>query len=181
MEDVEDIVGRRTLVMVPESDITDTVEWIVAEGGSSVAIDFDRFAREVEPRLRRSLAGCMHPDQVADAVNEAMLYAWDNRVRVLAMSEPVGYLFRVARSKSRRRKQGFIPWVGDNQIPDVEPGLPLALSKLPPKQALAIWFVKACGWSQVEAAVAMKVSPSTVSTHVERGMRRLREELGVDE
>lgn len=145
----------------------------------SVTTEIDRFFRDAESRLRRSLSAKMRPDQVADAVNEAMLYAWENRDRVLKMSEPIGFLYRVAQSKTRTKRQGFLAWADDGRIPDVEPGLSRALSKLPAKQATAIWLVKACGFSQVEAATAMELSPSTVATHVERGMRRLRIELGV--
>lgn len=157
----------------------DTQRWVPDDAEASVTTEFDRFFHYVEPRLRRSLSGAMRPEQVADAVNEAMLYAWENRERVLTMDEPIGYLYRVAQSKSRKRKQGFLVWPGDNHVPDVEPGLLVALGNLPANQGTAIWLVKACGFSQVEAANAMDISPSTVSTHVERGMRRLRIELGV--
>lgn len=156
-----------------------TQRWIAGDGEASVTAEFDRFFLEAEPRLRRSLSATMDPDRVADAVNEAMLYAWEHRHRVLTMTEPIGYLYRVAQSKNRRRKQGFLTWSDDDRIPDVEPALPRALAALPAAQATAVWLVKACGFSQVEAATAMDVSPSTVSTHVERGMRRLRIELGV--
>ena len=60
-----------------------------------------------QPKLRRALSGHLQPSEVADAVSEAMLYAWEHRDRVLSMDEPLGYLYRVGQSKSRRRKQGF--------------------------------------------------------------------------
>ena len=157
----------------------ETQRWVDDDRETSVTTEIDRFFHDAESRLRRSLSGKMHPDQVADAVSEAMLYAWENRDRILQMSEPIGFLYRVAQSKTRTKRQGFLAWGDDDRIPDVEPGLPRALSKLPAKQATAIWLVKACGFSQVEAATAMDLSPSTVSTHIERGMRRLRIEMGV--
>ncbi len=131
------------------------------------------------PRLRRALAGHMHRDDVADAVNEAMVHGWQHRDRVLAMEHPVGYLFRVGQSKNRRRRQGFLPWNGDDRIPDIEPGLAPALAQLPRMQATTVWLVHACGWSHVEVAEALDISASTVSTHVSRGLSGLRERLGV--
>jgi DNA-directed RNA polymerase specialized sigma24 family protein len=54
------------------------------------------------------------------------------------------------------------------------------LSALSPKQSQAIWLVHAAGMTHVEAGEAMDISASTVANHVERGMARLRSELGVD-
>ena len=78
----------------------------------------------IEPALRRALSGHLPADEVADAEAEAFAYAWQHRDRVMAMENPGGYLYRVAQSKSRRRKQGFLPWSSDAHVPEIEPGLP---------------------------------------------------------
>ena len=67
---------------------------------------FERFVREVEPRLRRALTGHLDRAQVPDALADAFAYAWQHRERVMAMDNPSGYLYRVAQSKSRARRQG---------------------------------------------------------------------------
>ncbi len=139
---------------------------------------FDEFVKEVEPMLRRALAGCMPRDQVHDGLSEAFAYAWEHWDEMAEVERPVGFLYRVAQSKTRRRKQGFLPWAGDSAIPEVEPELVPALDALPANQKTAVWLVTACGWSQVDAAEAMGVTPSTVSTHVARGLERLRQHLG---
>lgn len=141
--------------------------------------DFEEFAMQAEPRLRRALAGHLPPAEVGDAVSEALLYAWEHRARVLNMDQPVGYLYRVAQSKARRKRQGWLPWLGDDRAPDVEPGLSPALASLPPMQARSVWLVHACGWTHVEAAEALGIAPSTVSTHTARGLASLRDSLGV--
>lgn len=140
--------------------------------------DFDDFVKEVEPVLRRALSGCMPRDQVHDGLSEAFAYAWENWHSVAEMEHPVGYLYRVAQSKTRSRKQGFLPWREDSRIPDVEPELMPALESLPSSQKTAVWLVTACGWAQVDAAEAMGVTPSTVSTHVARGLESIRTTLG---
>jgi RNA polymerase sigma factor (sigma-70 family) len=142
--------------------------------------EFDVFVAHVQPQLVRALAGRLPADAVGDAVAEALAYAWEHRGRVLPMTNPGGYLYRVAQSRSRRRKQGLLPWRSDETIPDIEPGLPAALAALSPKQAEAIWLVHAAGMTHVEAGDAMGISGSTVANHLERGMARLRNELGVD-
>ena len=143
--------------------------------------EFEVFVATVEPQLQRALAGNLPRGQVGDAVAEALAYAWEHRARVTAMANPAGYLYRVAQSRSRRRKQGLLPWASDDRLPDVEPGLPAALAALSPSQAEAVWLVHGAGMSQVEAAEAMGSSPSTIANHVQRGMARLRESLGVEE
>jgi DNA-directed RNA polymerase specialized sigma24 family protein len=140
--------------------------------------EFDDFVKEVEPVLRRALTGCMPRDQVHDGLSEAFAYAWENWDDAAEIEYPVGYLYRVAQSKTRSRKQGFLPWVGDSAIPDVEPELMPALEALPANQKTAVWLVTACGWSQVDAAEAMGVTPSTLSTHVARGLDTIRTTLG---
>ncbi|MDW3219900.1 MAG: sigma-70 family RNA polymerase sigma factor [Acidimicrobiales bacterium] len=140
---------------------------------------FEQFVLEVEPQLRRALAGHLADGTVADAVAAALAYAWENRDRVLAMERPAGYLYRVAQSSARRRKQGWLPWSGENDLPDVEPGLPDALAALPAGQARAVWLVTACGWTHTEAADALGVSASTISTQVNRALHKLRTSLGV--
>ncbi len=142
---------------------------------------FEAFILDLRTQLRRAYTGHMPPGAIPDAVAEAEAWAWENRRRLNRIANPIGYLYRVGQSRSRHRKEGFIPWDGDTDAPMVEPGLPRALSRLPAQQASAVWLVKACGWTNVQAAEALAISPSTVATHVSRAMARLRTELGVDD
>ena len=141
--------------------------------------DFEGFVRTVDPQLRRALAGHVPQDQVADAVAEAFAYAWQHWARVRVMDNAAGYLFRVAQSKSRRRKDGFLAWRDDDRLPEFEPSLIPALQQLTPAQSRAVWLVHGCGWSYAEAGVALGMSGSTVGTHVSRALGILRERLGV--
>ena len=143
------------------------------------AEQFEMFVLDVEPQLRKALAGHLPEGSVADAVAEALAYAWEHRDRILSMERPAGYLYRVAQTSGRRRKQGWLPWAGEDAMPDVEPGLPAALASLPDGQARAVWLVSACGWTHSEAGEALGVTASTVSTQVQRGLMRLRTSLGV--
>lgn len=167
--------------------------WVARVSGSSVTTGdmssgdesgeetFDVFVTQVQPQLERALSGHLPAPMVGDAVAEAFAYAWEHRHRILPMTNPVGYLYRVAQSRSRRRKQGLLPWKSDDAIPEIEPGLPAAMAGLSPKQSQAIWLVHAAGMTHVETGEAMGISASTVANHLERGMARLRTELGVDQ
>lgn len=139
---------------------------------------YDDFVRDVEPRLRRAFLGVVGVDRMPDAVAEALVYAWQNWDRVSAMANPAGYVFRVGQSKIRIRRQPRL-FERPHELPTIEPGLPNALMKLPRQQRAAVWLVHGCHWSHGEVAEVLGISPSTVSTHVNRALIRLRTELGV--
>ena len=60
--------------------------------------DFEAFVLAVGPRLRRALLGVVGVNRVDDAVSEAFAYAYEHWDRLAEMSNPAGYLFRVAQS-----------------------------------------------------------------------------------
>ena len=142
------------------------------------AEQFTDFVREAEPRLRRAYAGVLGPDLAADAVAEALAWAWEHRTEVGAMSNPVGYLFRVGQSKTRRRKRPELPPPEPGRLPRIEPGLIDGLLRLPDRQRAAVWLVHACEWSHAEVGEALDIGSSTVATHTSRGLEALRRFLG---
>ena len=141
--------------------------------------EFEVFVRDAEPRLRRALLGAVGTDRVEDAVAEALAYGFEHWDEIRTMRNPVGFLYRVGQSRTRRRKRLRLFRTEHGLMPDVEPGLPDALAALPESQRVAVWLAHGCGWSHAEIAETLDVSVSTVSTHVARGLARLRVELGV--
>jgi len=148
----------------------------------TVEADFGAFVLRVEPRLRRALAGAVGIDRAADAVSEALAYAWQHWDRVSAMQNAAGYLYRVARSSARVRTPKRVRYlvVERAHLPDVEPGLPDAIRALPDRQRAVVWLVYACDWSYAEVAEALDISASAVGTHASRGLAALRRSIGVD-
>jgi DNA-directed RNA polymerase specialized sigma24 family protein len=71
--------------------------------------DFERFFREVEPRLRRAFVGTAGVEAAGDAAAEALAWARESWERVQTMENPAGYLFRVGQSRSRRRRVPSLP------------------------------------------------------------------------
>ena len=66
-----------------------------------------------------------------------------------------------------------------NQVPWVEPDLPVALTELPERQRVVVMLLHCFEWTMAEDADLLQVSKSTVQTHAERGMTQLRERMGV--
>ena len=140
---------------------------------------YEEFVRLAEPRLVRALVPVLGVDDAADAAAEAVAYAWEHWERINAMENPIGFVYRVAQSRSRKRREGLLPDPGAVGLPDIEPGLVPALRKLPETQRTAVWLIHACDWSYAEAADAMGVSVTAVGTHVSRALTRLRQDLEV--
>jgi DNA-directed RNA polymerase specialized sigma24 family protein len=95
------------------------------------------------------------------------------------MENPVGYVYRVACSRTRVRRRPVVLAPADRGMPDVEPGLAPALAALPERQRTAVLLVHGWAWTHQEVAELMGVSVSTVRNHLARGLDTLRARLGV--
>jgi DNA-directed RNA polymerase specialized sigma24 family protein len=163
-------------MVVTEAGVWDLseVEVAIGAGLSDRADEFSAFVATVEPKLRRALTALCGVEEARDATAEALTYAWQHWDRVAAMENPAGYVYRVARSRSRRRqRRPLFPDVPD-ALPEVEPGLPGALSALPERQRVAVLLVHGWDWTHQEVAEVMGVSVSTVRNHLARALARLR-------
>jgi DNA-directed RNA polymerase specialized sigma24 family protein len=99
------------------------------------------------------------------------------------MEHPLTYLYRVGQSRTRPRKQPpsltwDLPDGSDGQAA-VEPGLPAALASLSESQRVAVMLVHGYGWTLREVAELTAVTVSTVQSHAERGLAKLRSALEV--
>ena len=145
---------------------------------------FDGFVRSFEPRLREALSAALGSDLGREATAEALAYAWEQWPRVREMDNPAGYVFAVGRDKGRklirRRPVALLP-VDPQRTPWVEPALPSALGRLPHQQRVVVMLLHSFEWTMSEVAELLGVSKSTVQSYSERGLARLREEMGVAE
>lgn len=139
--------------------------------------------RAVEPRLRQALSATLGSDLGRDAAVDALSYGWEHWERIRSMDNPAGYLFVVGRShgrrRDRRRRRVVLMPVDPDRTPWVEPELPSALARLPEQQRIAVTLVHAFHWTISEVAELLGTSRSTVQTHSERGLAKLRTLMGV--
>jgi DNA-directed RNA polymerase specialized sigma24 family protein len=143
------------------------------------ASDFESFFDAVEPQLRRAHFAVFGLERGPEATAEAFAWAWETWPRARNLESPVGYLFRVGQSKTRRRRfrPVFSPATADD--PRVEPRLGTALAQLSESQRAAVVLVHGFGWTLREVAELRGVKVTSVQTHLERGLRRLRAALKV--
>ena len=144
---------------------------------------FTAWVDEAEPRLRHALTASFGPQVGEEAVADAVGFAWEHWDEIAGKANPVGYVFGVARNRARRlssRRPVRFPIAPAQALPRVEPGLPAALSSLPERQRLVVTLLYGYEWTMAEVADLLGTKKTTVQNHAERGLKRLRGQLGVD-
>lgn len=141
---------------------------------------FSEFCEEIQPRLRHAFVARYGYTDGAEATAEALAYAWEHWGDLSDLTNPVGYLYRVGQSRTRRirRNTPLLVDASAVELPDIEPGLVKALAALPERQRVSVTLVVGYGWKLREVADMLDVSVSTVQNHVERGMNKLRTKIG---
>ena len=142
---------------------------------------FVEFARAAEPKLRYALVARYGAERGREAADDALVYGWRHWDRIRGMANPIGYLYRVGQRAARRRRpappaDSVVP---EHRPPWVEPGLSAALARLSPRQREVVVLVDAFEWTHREVADLLGIRLSSVQTHLERGLARLRTALGV--
>jgi DNA-directed RNA polymerase specialized sigma24 family protein len=150
----------------------------VAEGTGS---DFSAFFALAEPRLRRAFVAAYGGERGREATAEALAWGWEHWSEVEMMDNPIGYLYRVGRSRTRGRRFRVVFTPVDRYEPWVEPGLGAALASLTERQRVAVGLVHGYGWTLREVAELCGLRVTTVQNHLERGLAHLRARLEVRE
>jgi RNA polymerase sigma factor (sigma-70 family) len=143
-----------------------------------VADAFETFVVTNEPRLRRALVAAYGPEAGREATAAALAWAWEHWEQVQAMTNPVGYLYRVGQSSGRERKQPTLMPEESPELSRFEPALESALAALSEQQRVSVLLVEGYGLTQQETADLLGISVSSVRVHLRRAMERLRVALG---
>lgn len=142
---------------------------------------FTQFVVTNESKLRQALMAKCGGEVGREVAQDALEYGWVHWERVGKMENPVGYLYKVGRNLSRRRRPGMVTFVEVpyDRTPDIEPALPKALAALSARQRTAVVLVHCFQWTLSEVAGVMGISKTAVQNHLERGMASLRRQIGV--
>jgi len=148
-----------------------------------LAPGFEEFVLATEPPLRRALVAAYGYEDGREAAADALAYAWEHWARVREMPNAAGYLYRVARSSvshgRRWRRRPPLLAAPPGAEHRFEPGLPAALAALSERQRVAVVLVHGFGYTLREVAELTGIKVTTVQNHLERGLTRLRDRLGV--
>jgi RNA polymerase sigma factor (sigma-70 family) len=144
---------------------------------------FERFVAVEGERLRRALVASYGVDVGSDASAEALAWAWEHWARVSEMANPVGYLFRVGQSATRRHRRWRRPRVllpsetGSPDEGEMSGRLDEALVALTERQRAVVLLVHGYDYSYAEVAEMTGASLASVRNDLHRAMKRLRAQL----
>jgi len=149
----------------------------------SYQVECREFVLKEGAGLQRALVAGFGRDLGQEAMAEALAYGWAHWDRIRSVENPAGYLYRVGyrwaiRTRGRRRPPTMVDGP-DRGEPMVEPGLARALESLSERQRTVLLLIEGYGWTYAEVADLTGLSRGAVETHAQRGMRKLRDALGV--
>ena len=147
-------------------------------------VDFHEFYREARPAVGRALAVTLgDPDLAADAVDEAMIRAYQRWSQVARLDNPGGWVYRVGLNWSRsvlrrRRRPRRVPRAEAVELPGLsEPSLHAALQELDVKHRSVVVCRYLLDLSTDETAAALHLRRGTVKSRLSRALATLRRRL----
>ena len=165
-----------------------TTPSLVGDPLISAAVDvtpsFDSFYLECRDRIGRALTVTLrNAELAADAVDEAMVRAYQHWSRIAGLENPAGWVYRVglnyARSRLRRRRgrEHLLHATRHDEVQVGEPTVVLALAALPVNQRAVVVCRLVLGWSEAETAAALGIRPGTAKSRLHRALGVLQNEL----
>jgi RNA polymerase sigma-70 factor (ECF subfamily) len=149
-----------------------------------VVDSFEVFYRDRWQRIYRAVAVAIKDSDLAkEAVDEAMTRAYERWRTVSAMSNPEGWVFRVAMNwaTSRLRRRGLrvreLETPSVTYQPEPEPGLVAAVRSLPRRQRDVVIARCLLDMSELDTAEALGIPVGTVKSRLNRGLAQLKEAL----
>jgi DNA-directed RNA polymerase specialized sigma24 family protein len=142
---------------------------------------FRQFVITSEPRLRMALMATYGVERGREAAAEALAACWERWEDVSKMENPIGWCYRVGQSRTRDRKSPQLHFRPVHDEPWVEPALPSALARLPRRQRVTVVLVHGYDLTVNEVAGVLGIAPTSVRTHLSRGLDSLRRSLNVTE
>jgi len=146
---------------------------------------FETFYNLNWSKVHRAVAVVIRdPDLSNEAVDEAMVRAYENWKKVSAMANSEGWVYRVAvnwaRSRLRRRSlwKRLIPPTIVAHDPEVsDPAVVRAIRQLSPRQRDVVILRFLLDMSEADTAEALGIPQGTVKSRLSRAVDALREEL----
>jgi RNA polymerase sigma factor (sigma-70 family) len=144
--------------------------------------DFHSFYVAARPQVGRALVVTLRdPDLAADAVDEAMVRAFQRWDQVSALDNPSGWVYRVglnyARSRLKRLLRRSPPGNESTEFTIADPAIDAAIAQLSVDHRAVVVCRHFLGWSESETAVALGIRPGTVKSRLSRALTQLESTL----
>lgn len=180
------VAGRVLHVSTSQSGaITGEIPLIAGEipyAAFELVRDFDEFYGPARRSVGRALAVTLRDaDLAADAVDEALVRAYQRWEHVGRLDNPSGWVYRVglnyARSRLRRLLRRVPPTAATVEFTIADPTIDLALAELSYDHRAVVVCRLLLGWSEAETAAALAIRPGTVKSRLHRALAQLERRL----
>jgi RNA polymerase sigma-70 factor, ECF subfamily len=160
--------------------------------GAAAGLSFDDFFQEQAQQLfRRMCLVTGDRGEAEEILQDAFLSLYERWDRVASMDDPVGYLYRTAFNRWKRRSRraarelrtltGAVDRSDEFAGVDQRDALDRGLAALTPRQRAAIVLTEMLGYTSPEAAELLGVRDVTVRSLASQGRSTLRTVLGGDD
>lgn len=148
-----------------------------------ISLGFHDFYASARQQVGRALAITLRDaDLAADAVDEAMVRAYQRWDHVGSLDNPAGWVYRVglnhALSRLRRLTRRLTtPPVTTTEISVADPAIERALANLSVDHRAVVVCRHLLGWSEAQTAAALDIRQGTVKSRLARALRQLEAQL----
>ena len=179
MEPDDGLVRVRRVHRSDGAFVTGELPAIVIE---TAPLDFHAFYVGSRDRVGRALALTLHDaDLAADAVDEAMVRAYQRWSRVATLDNPSGWVYHVGLNygRSRLRRSLRRPPVGPDRLEFAvdDPAIARALEELSLDHRAVVVCRLLLGWSESDTAAALRIRPGTAKSRLHRAVAHLESKL----
>lgn len=152
---------------------------------AEVSAEFHAFYAATRDHVGRALAMTLGDiDLATDAVDEAMVRAYQRWMQVRTYHNPSGWVYKVALNHARSRLRRLArrrahSGGGPTTIaqPELEPAIVSALAKLSVEHRSVVVCRLVLDWSEADTAAALGIRPGTVKSRLARALAQLEPRL----
>jgi RNA polymerase sigma-70 factor (ECF subfamily) len=144
---------------------------------------FAAFYSSARTSVGRALAVTLgDSDLASDAVDEAMVRAYQRWDRVSTLDNPAGWVYRVGLNHARSRLRRLLrrpppPHTIAAEFTVADPAIERAIARLSVDHRAVVVCRHLLGWSEAQTAAALELRPGTVKSRLTRALTRLEAEL----
>lgn len=168
-----------------QSAVSGEVPAIVGEmtfAASEPLVEFDEFYGPARRSVGRALAVTLRDvDLAADAVDEAMVRAYQRWETVGRLDNPAGWVYRVGLNHARSRLRRLLRRVPapreHEEFTVADPSIDAALAQLSYDHRAVVVCRLLLGWSEAQTASALAIRPGTVKSRLHRATNQLQRHL----
>jgi RNA polymerase sigma factor (sigma-70 family) len=175
-------IGGVPLVSMRRAEFVTGEIPVVAPSITRAVLEFDTFYATARQSVGRALALTLRDvDLASDAVDEALVRAYQRWDHVGRLDNPSGWVYRVGLNYARSRVRRLLrrpPATADRtEFTVADPAIARAIDELSIEHRAVVVCRLLLGWSEAQTASALKIRPGTAKSRLHRATAQLEQSL----